>query len=168
MSANAPNTLADRFAITLGEMRAAMAAEGPTKGLARALQEAILGLLECILALLLEFKAGRLAAAPAAAGPRTAEANDPETAEIAAKAPRPARIRWPSSHIPAASAAGVAEAAEAGAAEARAEDGFPTSPLRHAGPSLSPQRGEDEFGAFDRARDPGDRPRRARFQKIRG
>jgi hypothetical protein len=64
MSTTAANTLADRFANTLEGVRATMAAEGPGKGLARALQEAILGLLECLLAPIVQFQAGKLVAVP--------------------------------------------------------------------------------------------------------
>jgi hypothetical protein len=64
MTTPAPS-LADRFANTLGEMRAAAAAEGTRKGPAGALLAAILSLLEAILALLVQFQAGTLAAAPA-------------------------------------------------------------------------------------------------------
>ena len=62
-------SLADRFASTLEVMRASVAAEGTRKTPAGVLQAAILSLLECLLALLREFEAGRLAASePGAAG----------------------------------------------------------------------------------------------------
>jgi hypothetical protein len=48
--------------ISLGEMRAAMAAEGTKKGLAGAVAAALLSLLDLIVALLAEFRAGKLAA----------------------------------------------------------------------------------------------------------
>lgn len=58
-----PSSPAGRLTISLEEMRARLAAEGTRKGLAGALQAAILGLLECLLALLADFKAGRLTVA---------------------------------------------------------------------------------------------------------
>ena len=53
---------------TLEEMRASVAAECARKGLKGALQEAILGFLTMLIALLEEFRAGRLAAAAPTAG----------------------------------------------------------------------------------------------------
>jgi hypothetical protein len=56
-----PSPPTDRLKDTLGEMRAAIGAERPRKGLAGALQAAMLGLLELLVALLADFRAGRLA-----------------------------------------------------------------------------------------------------------
>ena len=53
---------ADPLTSSLAELRLACAAEGTRKGLAGALQAAILAFLETLLALLAEFRAGRLAA----------------------------------------------------------------------------------------------------------
>jgi len=52
----------DRLTNTLEEMRASVAAEGTRKGLAGALQAAIRSFLDALVALLAEFKAGRLGA----------------------------------------------------------------------------------------------------------
>jgi hypothetical protein len=52
---------------TLEEMRASVAAECRRKGLALAIQEAILGLLACLMAMFADFQAGRLGAAVEAA-----------------------------------------------------------------------------------------------------
>jgi hypothetical protein len=66
-------SLADHRTITLEGMRAEMAAQGARKGPAGVLAKAILRLLEALVALLAEFKAGRLAgAAPGGAGSATA------------------------------------------------------------------------------------------------
>jgi hypothetical protein len=45
---------------TLEELRASVAARGARRGLAGMLQEAILGFLECLMALLVDFRAGKL------------------------------------------------------------------------------------------------------------
>jgi hypothetical protein len=92
MSSTAPHTLADRLAITTGEMRAALAPQGTRKGPAAALQAAILSLLEYILALLVEFQAGRLVAAP---GERAAR-----VAAGAAGSPSSSRCAGPSVSAP--------------------------------------------------------------------
>lgn len=61
-------SFSDRFSDTLDGMRASIALEGTRTGLAGAMLAAILGLLDAMLALLREFKAGTLvAAAPNAA-----------------------------------------------------------------------------------------------------
>jgi hypothetical protein len=71
----------------LAKMRASVAAHGKRRGPARKLQEAILGFLETLLALIEAFRAGRLAApAPAAEGGNAAPARPvglptPEEAE---------------------------------------------------------------------------------------
>ncbi len=82
----APSTQPDLGSM-LGDVRAAIAAEGPRKGLAGTVQEAFLKILEVLVALLLDFRAGRLAAGPlAAAGPDAgaARAEDAEDAPCAA------------------------------------------------------------------------------------
>jgi hypothetical protein len=64
--AAAPTHLKD----TLEEMRASVAARGARRGLRGAIQEAILGFLEVLLALLADFRAGRLTpVAPSAEAP---------------------------------------------------------------------------------------------------
>jgi hypothetical protein len=87
MDQTAPPSLADRFAIPLDGMRAAMAAEGKRKGPAGLLQAAILRLLERLVALLAELCAGTLAAAgqdhaTPAAGPACATSAEPAAAEL--------------------------------------------------------------------------------------
>ena len=57
----APSAAPD-LAVILGEMRAAIASEGPRNGLAGKLQAVFLGILEMLAAMLADFRAGRLAA----------------------------------------------------------------------------------------------------------
>jgi len=59
---------------TLEEMRASVAGQGTNNGLTRMLQEAMLSLLTLLLALLKDFRAGKLV--PLARGPREDGAND--------------------------------------------------------------------------------------------
>jgi hypothetical protein len=71
-------SLAERLSIPLDGMRATMAAQGPRKGPAAALQRAILRLLEALMALLAEFKAGTIGAVPGRdAASATCAANAP-------------------------------------------------------------------------------------------
>jgi hypothetical protein len=94
MSETAVPSLADRFAITFEGMREAMAADAARKGPTGALLRAILSLLERIVALLAEFRAGTLvAAAPRRAAPgadatREASATSAARATCAASAGR--------------------------------------------------------------------------------
>jgi hypothetical protein len=67
----APATQPDLSSM-LGDVRAAIAAEGPHKGLAGTVQAVILHILEMLATLLLDFRAGRLAAGGLAAGPLAA------------------------------------------------------------------------------------------------
>jgi hypothetical protein len=53
---------------TLDDMRASVAARGPRKGMAGAIEQAILGLLGLLLTMLADFRAGRLAPVAAPAG----------------------------------------------------------------------------------------------------
>jgi hypothetical protein len=71
MNATASHDLADHFAISFEEIRTKMAAERKRKGLAGALQAAILRLLDAIVALLAELRDGRLAAPAPACATRT-------------------------------------------------------------------------------------------------
>jgi hypothetical protein len=84
MDTAASHTPADRFAINFKEMRATMAAEETRKGLAGALQAAILRLLNAIVALLADLRAGRLAAEAPASAPCAASATCAVSAEAAA------------------------------------------------------------------------------------
>jgi len=54
---------------TLEELRASVAARGARRGLAGMLQEAILGFLECLMALLADFRAGKLVPLPPVGSP---------------------------------------------------------------------------------------------------
>ena len=90
-AASAPADLKD----TLEEMRASAAARGTEKGLAGVLQEALLKLLEVLMALLADFRAGRLAAVPPEVG---AEDEQGEGAEAGSDAG--ARAGWPSRRLP--------------------------------------------------------------------
>lgn len=94
MDQTAPLSLADRIAITRDGMRAAVAAEGTRKGPAAALLAAILSFLECLLALLAEFNAGKLAAVRDHSGPgaSAARAAEPRLARAERSARREPRL----------------------------------------------------------------------------
>jgi hypothetical protein len=138
METTVSHTPADRFANSLEELRAAMAAEGTRKGLAGAIHAAILGFLNMLIALLADLRAGRLAAL----APGATCAASPARAASPAGAASPARAASPSSSVSAPVAA-VEDAALAGPGRG-AEDTGPCghpSPSRSVDPSISHGRG---------------------------
>ena len=108
METDSAPSLADRCTVTLEGMRAEMAAQGTRKGPAQVLARAVLRLLEALVALLAEFKAGTLGAATPGGGAACAAAPDCATVPVDGGAlaiphPRPpaqpppplARASWP-------------------------------------------------------------------------
>jgi hypothetical protein len=155
-----PSSPAGRLAISLEEMRAQMAAEGMRKGLAGALQAAILGLLECLLALLADFKAGRLTAA-----------SRPDGFALPPSPPRPSGEEKGFRAVPRAQSglcnavsarcaerAAVAAAGAGAGAEAEERRTDPRFP----GPSLSLTGSRDRGGRHNRALDGSRRARTRR------
>jgi hypothetical protein len=86
----APSTQPD-LGSKLGEVRAAIAAAGPRKGVAGTVQAVILHILEMLAVLLLDFRAGRLAAGPLVATAPEAGTVGAEDAPCAA----PGEPGWP-------------------------------------------------------------------------
>jgi hypothetical protein len=77
----------DRLKNTLEEVRASMVAQGANKGLAGVLQEAMLSFLNLLMAMLADFRAGRLVAL--APSPREEEASDSDVDAADRTSPRP-------------------------------------------------------------------------------